>query len=165
MKKELCELNDYNEILSILDKISIFGGLTRKQLSIIFEDLKKIYVNEGEYIFKQGGSPDNIYIIRSGSIKIREEFEGKEPYDIITFSTGECFGETELIGIFPYIASAIAFEKSELIVFSRKTLRKLYKTELPIFSSIILNVARESCRRLAQTNMRVFEFERTNHRK
>ncbi len=157
MIKELCNLEDYSEVLCILDKISIFGGLTRPQLSIIFKELKKTSVKKGEVIFEQGKSPDNIYIIQSGCVKIVEKL-ATDSLELITFNTGDCFGETELIGIFPYIASAVASVDTELIVFPRKALRVLYKEHLPIFSVIILNIARESCRRLAQADKRMFEM-------
>lgn len=161
MLKELCDLNDYSDVLLILDKISIFGGLTRPQLSIIFKELKKASVKKDEVIFEQGKSPDNIYIIQRGSINIVEELS-TESLNLITFNTGECFGETELIGIFPYIASAIAAEDTDLFVFPRKALRILYKNHLPIFSIIVLNIARESCRRLAQADKRMFQLLEKN---
>ena len=115
-------------------------------------DLKK-----DEVIFNQGASPDDIYIIQRGRVKIVEELSS-DSLEIISFTTGDCFGETELIGIFPYIASAVATEDTDLIVFPRKALRVLYKDHLPIFTIIILNIARESCRRLAQTDKKMFEL-------
>jgi len=161
MIKQLCNLEDYSEVLCILDKISIFGGLTRSQLKVVFKELKKTSIKNGEVIFEQGKSPDNIYIIQSGCVKIVEELS-KNSLELITFNTGDCFGETELIGIFPYIASAVASENTNLIVFPRKALRVLYKEHLPIFSIIILNIARESCRRLAQADKRMFEMLEKN---
>jgi len=163
MLKELCEFNDYSDVLLILDKISIFGGLTKPQLSIIFKELKKTSIKKGEFIFEQGKSPDNIYIIQKGCVHIVEELSS-ELLDLISFNTGDCFGETELIGIFPYIASAVATEDTDLIVFPRKALRVLYKQHLPIFSIIVLNIARESCRRLAQADKRMFELLEKNKR-
>ena len=162
-KLQLCELQDYSEVLCILDKISIFGGLTRKQLGVIFKELKKMSIKKDEVIFTQGGSPGNIYIIQNGGVKIVEELSS-ESLELIRFSTGDCFGETELIGIFPYIASAVATEDTNLIVFPRKALRVLYKEHLPIFTIIILNIARESCRRLAQADKRMFEMIEKNQK-
>lgn len=161
MLKELCDLNDYSDVLQILDKISIFGGLTKPQLAIIFKELKKASIKKGDIVFEQGKSPDNIYIIQNGSINIVEELSS-ESVELISFNTGDCFGETELIGIFPYIASAIASENTDLIVFPRKALRILYKQHLPIFSIIVLNIARESCRRLAQADKRMFKLLEKN---
>ena len=117
MKKELCELHDYSEVLYILDKISIFGGLTRKQLGVIFKELKKVSIKKDEVIFNQGASPDDIYIIQRGRVKIVEELSS-DSLEIISFTTGDCFGETELIGIFPYIASAVAINVFEVVITS-----------------------------------------------
>lgn len=157
MKRELCKLEDYDKILSILNKISIFGGLTRPQLAIIFKHLKKVDVVQGEIIFKQGDSPDNIYILQKGLVKVIEESSGKS-LELAMLSTGDCLGETELIGIFPYIATAIALEDTSLVAFTRKALRILYKEHPQIFTIIILNIARESCRRLAEADKRAINL-------
>ena len=73
-------------------------------------------------------------------------------YELAEFSVGQCFGETSLIGIQPQSATMMAEEDSELILFSGTALHSLYKEDTKLFSKILLNIARETCRRLAQTD-------------
>jgi CRP-like cAMP-binding protein len=65
---------------------------------------------------------------------------------------GQCFGETSVIGIQPHAATAISVKDTELIVLSRKALLSLFKINLELFSILILNIAREACRRLHKTD-------------
>lgn len=139
------------EILPILNKISIFGGLNDKQRSSLFKLLGKASYSEGEYIFKEGEAPSHIYIIRSGKVKIVSNVDN-EPYELIEFNVGQCFGETAVIAIQPHAASAIAIEDTELIILSRKAILSIFDSDKSLFSILILNIAREACRRLHKTD-------------
>lgn len=144
-------LLDIENVLPILNKIAIFGGLSDKQLYTIFRLLQKVSYKAGEFIFKQGDSPNHIYIIWSGEVKIVADVE-ETPLEIITFGIGDCFGETAVIGIQAHSASALAVEDTELIVLSRPALLSIFDSDKELFGMLILNIAREACRRLHRTD-------------
>jgi len=137
-----------DKVCSILDKISIFGGLTIKQLDCIFDSLQERTYKKNEIIFKEKESPNCIYIVLEGSVNL---FKGKSTNQFIlhNFKEGELFGETSLIGIQSHTASAKANTDTRIILFPKTALFSLYKEHLDIFSIIILNIAREACRRLS----------------
>ena len=56
-----------------------------------------------------------------------------------------------MIRVQPHAATAVAVEDTELIVLSRNTLLSLLKSDLELFSVLILNIATEPCRRLHET--------------
>lgn len=138
-------------IFSTLNEISLFGGLTAGELECLIPMLTTTSFKKGEAVFTQGQSPNNIFIIQSGEIKIVKQQDGIE-IELIRFKEGNLFGETELIGIFKYIASAIAVTDVKLLVFSKSALYSLHSKDMKLFSKILLNVARESCRRTAKTD-------------
>jgi len=150
-EKQLFPLLDIEDVLSILNEISIFAGLSDKQLYKLFRLLEKTDYKKGEKIFEQGSQPSHIYIIQSGSVKLVIN-EKSDPLELIVFGEGQCFGETSVIGIQPHAATALAVEDTELIVLSRNALLSLLKTDLDLFSILILNIAREACRRLHKTD-------------
>ena len=150
-QKVYLPLLDIESIFSILNKISIFGVLSDKQLYSVFKLLQKVSYSAGEYIFKQGEAPGHIYIIRSGKVKIVINAEGT-PLEIIEFGVGQCFGETSVIAIQSHSASAIASEDTELIVLSRTALLSIFDSDKKLFGILILNIAREACRRLHKTD-------------
>ncbi|OQY41757.1 MAG: hypothetical protein B6227_04165 [Fusobacteriia bacterium 4572_74] len=138
-------------IFSMLNEISFFGGLTVGELEYLIPMFTTASYKKGETIFIQGESPNNIFIIQNGEIKIVKQLDETE-IELIRFKEGNLFGETELIGIFKYIASAIALTDVKLLVFSKSALYSLHSKNIKLFSKIILNVARESCRRTAKAD-------------
>jgi len=146
-EKQYSPLLDIENILPVLNKISILAGLSDKQLYDLFRLLEKVSYNSGEIIFEQGTEPSHIYIIQSGKIKLFVS-QHDTPFELIEFDQGHCFGEASVIGIQPHGATAIAAEDAELIVLSRNALLSIYEKDKEMFSIIILNIAREVCRRL-----------------
>jgi len=142
---------ELEEVRAILRKITILAGLTEQQLCRVLELLDKVTYQAGEYVFEQGQQPSHIYIIKSGRVKLVAQEEDTN-LELIVFEQGKCFGESSIIGIQPHAATAIAIEPSELMVLSRNALLSLYKTDLELFSILILNIAREACRRLHSTD-------------
>ena len=149
--KEYTPLEDLSSILPILDKISIFGGLNREQLQFLFSSLKKTVFAKNEIIFKQGEMPTHIYIIRSGKVKLVIE-AGHTNLELIEFDTGKSFGETALIGMQPQTATAVATEETEIIVLSSTALMECLKSDKELFAIIVLNIARDMCRRLGRSD-------------
>jgi len=144
-------LTDIENILPILNKIAIFAGLSDAQLYSLFKILQKVTYEKDEVIFKQGESPSHIYIIKSGTVKLYLEAD-HTMLELVEFTVDDCFGESSLIGIESHTASAVAVEKTELIVLSSKALYSLYNTDKDAYIMIILNIAREVSRRLNKTD-------------
>ena len=155
--KQLFPLLDIENVLPILNEISIFAGLSDKQLYTLFRLLEKAHYKKGEKVFEQCSQPSHIYIIQSGSVKLVIN-EKSNPLELIVFEQGQCFGETSVIGIQPHAATAFTVEDTELIVLSRNALLSLLKTELDLFSILILNIAREACRRLHKTDETLLHY-------
>jgi CRP-like cAMP-binding protein len=143
-------LLDIENVLPVLNKIAILGGLDDSQLYTVFRMLEVEHYRKGESIFRQGDSPSHIRIVRSGRVRIVEDIEGT-PLELFEFTTGDCFGETSVIAIHKHTASAVALEDSELLVIPRDKLFRLYESDPRLFGMLILNIAREACRRLNRT--------------
>ena len=156
--KNYLPLLDIEDVLPILNKMSILAGFSDKQLYTIFQLLERVSYKRGEIIFEQGQDPSHIYIIQTGKIKLFVSKDGT-PFELIEFGQGHCFGEASVIGIQPHAATAVAVEDSELIVLSRTTLLSIYKTDLEIFSILILNIAREVCRRLHASSETLLHYK------
>ena len=156
-QKSYTSILDRESILSILNKISLFGGLSENQLSVLLKLLQIVSYHAGEYIFKQGEAPSHIYIVKSGSVKIVIEQDSGR-YDLVVFGIGECFGETSVIGIQPHSAHALAQEDTELLLLPRNSLLSIFNTDPTLFGLLILNIAREACRRLYKTDEILFHY-------
>ncbi len=151
------DILDIEHILEILNKISIFAGLSQDQLYKLFKLLKRASYSKGERIFQQGDKPSNIYIVERGKVKLYVEEEG-ECYELVELAEGRCFGESSVIGIQPHAGTALAMESTDLIILSRESLLSLYKTNLELFTILIWNIAREVCRRLHQSDEIILHY-------
>ncbi|MEN8254556.1 MAG: cyclic nucleotide-binding domain-containing protein [Verrucomicrobiota bacterium] len=150
-------LLDVENVLPILNKISLFGGLDDAQLYTVFRMLETEHYRKGEFIFRQGEAPDHIRIVRSGRVRIVEEVEGT-PMELVEFGEGQCFGEVSVIAIHPHTASALALEDCDLLVIPREKLFQLHKTDPELFGMLMLNIAREACRRLKKTENTMLHY-------
>ena len=140
-------LVEVENVLPIVSKISLFGGLSDTQLYAIFRLLETVAYEKGEFIFEAGDEPSDIYIVRTGSVELVLDVEG-DPLAEAVFGVGECFGETAVIGIERHTASALAKEDTELIVLPRQALFDLWESDKELFGMVMMNIAREACRRL-----------------
>lgn len=150
-------LLDIEDVLLILNKISIFAGMSQKQLFELFRLLKKVSFDKGEIIFEKGDKPTHIYVIERGKVKLFVQ-ENDEYYELIEMQEGKCFGESSVIGIQPHAATAIAMERTELIVLSREALLSLYKTDSELFTLLVWNIAREVSRRLHESDEIILHY-------
>jgi DNA-binding response OmpR family regulator/DNA-dependent RNA polymerase auxiliary subunit epsilon len=101
---------------------------TLEDLKEFINSNKKIRIyKSGEVVYDEGNHANNIYLIKSGVIKSHkiDEF-GKELITKI-FKMGEFFGYTSLTENMPYLESATAMEKSEIVAISKDDLKKLLK--------------------------------------
>jgi len=150
---------DINDVLPILNEISIFAGLSGEQLRKLVELLERVRYQAGQRVFTEGDQPSYIYIVLSGNVKLVIGAE-QTPLELVVFKEGECFGETSVVGIQSHAATTVAVGDAELLVLSRNTLLSLLKSDLELFSILILNIAREACRRLHKTDEILLHYVR-----
>lgn len=148
--KHLSPFTDINLVVPMLSNISVFGALSEKQLYSLFRQLKQVSYLPGEKVFHQGQHASHIYIIYSGTIKMVAEVENTQ-MELVELTNGQCFGEISCIGILPHAATAHVIEATDLLVLTSDTLIHFYENDKDLFSLLILNIAREACRRLDST--------------
>ncbi|WP_372712674.1 Crp/Fnr family transcriptional regulator [Ilyobacter sp.] len=145
------------EILQMIDKISIFGGLNNEQVGKILDQSNYLVVSGDQNVLLQGMSPKSIYVIIKGRVEVYEEANNKV-YPMMYMGEGECFGEVEILGIFPNMASVKTVEETEFIEIPKNQLHKFCHKDMKIFNILILNMAREACRRLAKSDRSLMEY-------
>jgi CRP-like cAMP-binding protein len=139
------------ELVSILDRIAIFGGLELGQQQKLLQLMDEKAFADKEVIFRKGESASCIYVVVEGKVALDFE-QDDHPLSDLRLHPGACFGETSVIGVQPHAATARAEGKTRVLAFSSASLFQLYETDLPLFASVILNFAREASRRLHATD-------------
>ncbi len=150
IEKYRMPLLDVENVLPMLNKIALLGGLDDAQLYAVFRMLETEHYAKGEFIFRQGDAPSHIRVVRKGVVRVVENVDGT-PLELFEYVEGDCFGETSVIAIHPHTANAMAMEETELMVIPREKLFALYDSNPKLFGMLMMNIAREACRRLDKT--------------
>ncbi|HAF07722.1 MAG: Cyclic nucleotide-binding:Bacterial regulatory protein, Crp [candidate division TA06 bacterium 32_111] len=97
-------------------------------------------LKDGEVLFREGEIGDEMYLIKSGKIKIVQKV-GDEMKVLAVLSEGDFFGEMALIDGSPRSATAIAEGDTELITFDKVAFRKKIGEE-PLIEYIITELSK-----------------------
>ena len=63
-------LENSQDVISILSRILVFGGITDDQQNEIFCRLEIGSVQKGQFVFQRGDEPSHTYIVKSGLIEL-----------------------------------------------------------------------------------------------
>jgi CRP-like cAMP-binding protein len=157
LKHEAIALIRFDEVAAILNRIAVFAALDDRQLHHVFSLLKTVSLSEGEPVYQAGDPPTHIYIIKSGEVRILLEVEAAS-LELLSLGVGDCSGETSVIGIQPHATTAVAFTPVELIVLERRALLDIFETDKELFGYLILNIARETARRLRKSEETIHQY-------
>ena len=72
----------------VLKKLTLFSSLDNKSLKIIEKEMKIVSYNNGEFLFKEGDSADQMYIIASGKIRVLKKGKGNSLIEITVLKSG-----------------------------------------------------------------------------
>ena len=108
-----------------LKELEIFRNLPDEELTELLPYLQTASFGKKEEIFSEGDPPEWFYIVMRGKVKITKmSQEGKEII-LELISPHDIFGGVAVLKNFPYPASAVAMEDSEVVKMSRRNLLRL----------------------------------------
>ncbi len=135
----------------LLQTCPLFGGISNEVIEEIRPVLREEHFSKGEYIIKEGEEGDRLYLLYEGSVEVLKEISsprGVEQRRLTLLGKGETFGEMELLDMLCCSASVRALEEVSTLTLSNRDMYKIYKSNLPAFTMIVMNLAREISRRL-----------------
>ena len=92
-------------------KMDIFSALEDDEIDELLEILHSVSLNEGDKLFSQGDSSDNIYIVTKGILTIVHYKEGYGELMVNRIIEGELVGEMGVITGLPRTMSVYASSK------------------------------------------------------
>lgn len=134
--------------VSRLHQISLFAGLSPRQLRTVDRLLHWRNYVAGEVIFDAGDEGQAIYLVLDGKVDICPQGEKERP--IAVLPAGSYFGEMALLDAAPRSAQARAATDCELGVLYRGDFLSLLDTHAAIASKLSLQLARELGNRLRE---------------
>lgn len=106
-------------------------------------------LNTGEVIFKDGDPGDEMYLIKSGKIRISKP-AGEVEKTLAVLKEGDFFGEMSVIDGSPRSATATAIEPAELVIFDREVFMNQVR-ENPLIEYVLHTLIR----RLRETDEQI----------
>lgn len=126
-------------------KIAILGAFTKEEIAQIEKYLTRVEYKEGEKVFLQNSSPENIYIVERGEVEFKVKGERRDCL-LKIYEEGDCFGQIALLGIVSNLGDCTALNDVSLLQLSKFSFHKLSKENNGLFTKLLLNITREICR-------------------
>jgi len=135
-----------------LQRYSLFGGLLPDQIERILPHMVDEFYSAGKVIIVENTPNDSIRFIVEGRVAVI-----KNNKTICEVGEGNTFGEMEVLDVMPSVATIKAITPTRTISISNRELREIHKSDLPSFSLIVMNLARDLSRRLRYMDERAVE--------
>ena len=146
----------------ILRRSPIFSSLNDDELGELANLAAERNFMSNEFIFWDGDTPDWLYIVAEGKVKVLKHSASGKEFIIAFFSSGEMFGEVAVFENKPYPASAQAVAETNVVAIKREDFLS-FLANRPQVALRIINVLGERLRD-AQSRLRDFAGERVEQR-
>jgi CRP/FNR family transcriptional regulator, cyclic AMP receptor protein len=141
--------------VELLQRMPVFGAIRDDALETLLQHAREVEVRAGGYFFREGDAANSMFVLENGAVAVVKGWQGHEVL-LHRLVAGDCFGEMALMDLCPRSASVRADEDCLAIEIGADHLLALYEHDLEQFTLIQMNIGREVCRRLRQTDEMLF---------
>lgn len=135
-------MSDIEKTIEILEKVPLFAGLKKRQLT----SLARIFIDRacdaGELIVPQGRSGYGFFIVAQGKAEAVLERTDGSKLVVNTFETADFFGELSLLDGGPRTASVIATEATQCLILPRENFLGAMRRDGEMAVIIMVELAR-----------------------
>lgn len=142
-----------------LREIDVFQGRKEETLAALESSMEKRSFKAGDRIFAVGERGDELFLIRSGSVRVVLPLSGQRSHHLATFGRGDFFGEMSFLDGEPRSADAIASTDVDLYVLSRARFDSISGEHKRLALNLMEGLARVLAHRLRHTNREVRALE------
>jgi CRP-like cAMP-binding protein len=126
-----------------LQKYSLFGGLLTEQIAAIISLMEEERYEPGSNLSTEGERCDKLRFIVEGKVTVT-----KAGHTLAEFAEGNMIGEMEFLDVMPCAATVRALVPTRALSISHRGLREIYRSDIKVFSLLVMNLARDLSRRL-----------------
>ncbi|MEE8424232.1 MAG: cyclic nucleotide-binding domain-containing protein [Elusimicrobiota bacterium] len=135
-----------------LRSLSICKGLSNRELGYLLQSFHTRTYHEGEVLFLEGDIGRALFVVESGKIELTKLGPDGRPQRVTTLEPGQFLGEMALLEQLPRSASAVALEKTQMLLLYRSKLDSILHYHPRIGVSIMAHLARLLSARLRKTS-------------
>lgn len=141
--------------IELLQSMPIFGAIRDDVLEFILDRTRSVVVGEGSFFFRENEPARSMFVLESGRVAVLRSWQGRELL-VRELGQGDCFGEMALMDLLPRSASLRAEKDCSALELMPATLLALFERDIEQFALIQMNMGREVCRRLRETDEQLF---------
>ncbi len=138
------------DVTAALRKVDIFKDVPDAGLRAIAEVAESVTLGAGDVVVVEGGPPDALYVICSGSCRVFKE-KGGDAMQVVEIGPGNQFGASSLLDRAPRSATVIAAEPTELLAFRSERLTEVLQRDAATAAVFYHGLASSLFRRLRRT--------------
>ena len=135
-----------------LKSLSIFKGLSNRELGQLLQMFHSRTYRDGEPLFLEGDIGRALFIVESGRIELTKNGPDGRPQKLAELGPGSFFGEMALLEHLPRSASAVASADSALLLLYRSRLEDILDSCPHIGIAIMTHLARLLSARLRRAS-------------
>lgn len=137
------------EVILALKSTPLFQEVPGEGLKRLSDFIQEKSVRAGELVFAENDLGDEMYLVRTGRVRVEQDVGGEQT-QVDSVVSGGHFGEMAIIDDRPRSATAVADEDSSLLVLHKNDFRSAVQD----YPDIAFEVFRELTRRLRQSDQR-----------
>jgi SulP family sulfate permease len=136
-----------------LCEIDVFKGRKAETLTALEACTERRSYHAGENIFHHGDDGGELYMIRSGSVRILLPLDKTHQHHLATFRRGDFFGEMSFLDGAARSADAVAFTDVELFILPRARFDTIADEHKKLAINLLEGLARALANRLRHTDV------------
>jgi CRP-like cAMP-binding protein len=151
------------ELKDVINKPELFRELGDDELTQVLGCARERSYADGEEIFGQNSTGDEMYVIREGTVAIRRMIHGEEGVEIARLAQGQLLAEQSFFDGSPRSAAAVAEGQVSVLVLGREEFFRVLELNPAMMSKILLGVIRTLSERLRETSYKLSLYRPVHH--
>lgn len=123
---------DLEQLRKACASIMLFSSMTAPQQEDIFAAMFEVRCSDGDHIINQGDIGDVLYVVESGTFAAYLRQKGDDAPPVVTYTTGQLFGELALMYNCPRAATIRCEEPGRLFGLSRAAYEEIMRSTVEL---------------------------------
>lgn len=139
----------------------LFAGLSPAIGSLVSGCARNVRFDHGQFLFQEGASADEFYLIRQGVVALEIQAPGGPGAVISTLGIGDVLGVSWLVPPYRWTFDARALEATRAIGVDARCLRSKCETDHDLGYELLKRVAAQLVRRLHASRLQMLDVYRS----
>lgn len=143
---------------SLLAESPLFKGFDPAHLGLLATGATPVRYNAGDYIFREGETSNQFYVLRSGKVALEIHAPGRGPLVLQTLGEGDLLGWSTLVPPYTKHFCARAVELTRALAFDGARVRQLCEEHPKLGYELLKRFAAVMGQRLQATRLQVLDL-------